>query len=292
MALPIAPVVVITAVVVALRWAAPHRRSGGLGMVVLEALRQVSGPARRAWIDAMVAESDTIDDPRERRRFTRGCARAALAAPAGPDTTPLLPRAAVGLSAATAAGLGAFGLVHYPGLRQGSAWIAYVSVFIIGLLLYVLAGAQTAKWGTTSSHRAGVVAAAPAAACAWYAASSDSPASFAVAMVCVLLPGLAAVWSVRRHGTAGAGIAAAAVGALTTGLLFFIGYVTTTYATGSGTPSGVVLREFTHSGVHDFRTWSIGDNLGGACFMLLFVPLVGAAVGLVAARITAQLRAA
>jgi hypothetical protein len=291
MALPIAPVVVITALVVAVRWAAPHRRSGGLGMVVLEALREVSGPARRAWIDAMLAESHTIEDPRERRRFTRGCARAVLAAPAAPDSTPLLPRVAVGASVAAAAGLAVFGLVHYPGLRQGSASMVYVAVFVVGLVLYALAGAQTANWGTASSQRAGVVAAVPAVASAWIAASSNSAASFAVAMVCVLLPGLAAVWVVRRHG-AGAGVAAVAVGALTTGLLFFIGYVTTTYATGSGTPTGVVLQEFTHSGLHDFRTWSIGDNLGGACFMLLFVPLVGAAVGLLAARITAQLRAA
>ena len=286
----LAPVVVIAALVVAVRWAAPHRRAGGIGVAVLEALRQVSGPARGAWIDAMVAESGTIDDPRERRRFARGCARAALAAPAGPGTTPLLPRAAVGSSVAAATGLAAFGLVHYPGLRQGSAWIAYVSVFIVGLVLYVLAGAQTAKWGTTSSNRAGVLAATPAVACAWHVASSNSPASFAVEMVCVLLPGLAAVWSVRRHGTAGAGIAAAAVGALTTGLLFFIGYATTTYARGSGTPTGVVLREFTSSGMHSFRAWSIGDNLGGACFMLLFVPLLGTAVGLLAVRITAKPR--
>jgi hypothetical protein len=288
MAFPIAAVMVIAALVVAVRWAAPHRRAGGIGVVVLEALRQVSGPERGAWIDAMVAESFMIDDPRERRRFTRGCARAALAAPAGPDSTPLVPRAAVGLSVAAAAGLAAFGLVHYPGLRQGPAWIAYVSVFVVGLLLYLVAGAQTAKWGTTSSHRAGVVAAAPAVACAWYAASSNGAATFAVAMVCVLLPGLAAVWSVRRHGTAGAGIAAAAVGALITGLLFFVGYVTTTYARGSGTPTGVVLSEFTRSGMHNFRAWSIGDNLGGACFMLLFVPLLGTAVGLLAVRITAK----
>jgi uncharacterized membrane-anchored protein YhcB (DUF1043 family) len=31
----------------------------------------------------------------------------------------------------------------------------------------------------------------------------------------------------------------------------------------------------------------VGDNLGGACFLLIFIPVVGIAIGLVAARLAA-----
>jgi len=72
--------------------------------------------------------------------------------------------------------------------------------------------------------------------------------------------------------------------ALTAGLLTFASYVATTHAT-LGPPTATLLQEFARSGAHDYRSWVIGDDLGGAVFLLLFVPLLATALGMLAARL-------
>ncbi|MCL2395959.1 MAG: hypothetical protein FWC87_14900 [Acidimicrobiaceae bacterium] len=248
----------------------------------LEGYRRLSGPTRREWVDAMIAERDAIDMPAERRRFARGCTFALLTAPGHRDEGATVMRSVTALCAAVATGLAAFGLIYYPGLRSGSSWIPYLALFVIAIGLYTLCGAQVSKLGTFSIHRIGILAAIPALPCAWFVARGSGSTSYGVNLIVVLLPAVAAVWAMRRHRSAASGAVAAMDTALLAGLLFFVGFVWTTYASSSGIPTGVILQEFIRSGTSDYRTWSIGDNLGGACFMLFFVPAVGLPVGLLA----------
>jgi hypothetical protein len=111
--------------------------------------------------------------------------------------------------------------------------------------------------------------------------------AFACAMSTSLLPALAALVAIRREPRRADGSIAAGCCALTAGLATFIGYVFVTYTTDGGTPSARLLDDFRRSGARDYRTWVVGDNLGGAVFLLGFVLIVGIALGLIAAHATA-----
>lgn len=121
--------------------------------------------------------------------------------------------------------------------------------------------------------------------CAWFVAYSSEFDSYGLNLVIVLLRVVAAIWAGRRDHSAASGAVAAVDTALLAGLLFFVDFVFTTYATGSGTPSGVIFQEFIRSVARDFRTWSVGDNLGGACFMLCFIPVIGLALAIPLSRL-------
>jgi hypothetical protein len=73
------------------------------------------------------------------------------------------------------------------------------------------------------------------------------------------------------------GLVAGTTGALVAGLPTFIGFAAATYVTAGGVPTDLMLEEFRRSGSAGYATWAIGDNVGGAVFMLGFVPLLGAA---------------
>src|SRR5262249_4485281 len=96
----------------------------------LRALARYGAPAQQEGVAAMLAEHDALDDPAARRRFARGCLRAAVVGPGGGDGATTLVLAGVGGAIALAAGLAAFGLVHYPGLRDGWSWLVYLGLFV------------------------------------------------------------------------------------------------------------------------------------------------------------------
>jgi hypothetical protein len=111
------------------------------------------------------------------------------------------------------------------------------------------------------------------------------PVSGGTVIVVTLLPVIAAVCAVRRDRNADSGVVAAVCCALVTGLLSFVGYAAGTYATADRRPTAALLHEFARSGTRNYRTWLVGDNLGGACFMLIFIPTVGIVLGLIASRL-------
>jgi Phytanoyl-CoA dioxygenase (PhyH) len=49
--------------------------------------------------------------------------------------------------------------------------------------------------------------------------------------------------------------------------------------------TSALLQQFTRSDAHDYRSWAISGNLGGAVFLLLIVPLLATALGLLATRL-------
>ncbi|MGH9078095.1 MAG: hypothetical protein ACRDY0_11720 [Acidimicrobiales bacterium] len=81
--------IVVVAVVVVLVGVAFARRasSDSLAMYALRRLLDLSPPAQKKWIAAMLAEVDYVADPRQRRRFARGCLRAAAFSGRRADST-------------------------------------------------------------------------------------------------------------------------------------------------------------------------------------------------------------
>jgi hypothetical protein len=282
---------VVVGVAVVLRTAGRARRrsaASGLSVQLLRSLARVAPPERREWIDAMLAEHDAIDDPARRRQFARGCLRSALlTAPGARDNAALLVNSTIGLGVAAAATLAAFGLVHYPGLRDDGTWIVYLTVFVIGLAGYALAGLTAATLGSPHARRVGVLVGVPAIVLSWAAIEYSAPVSGGTAMIVTLLPAVAALWALRQDGNPDDGVVAAVCCALVTGLGSFVGYAAGTFATVDRRPTAALLHAFAESGTRNYRTWMVGDNLGGACFLLFFIPAVGIAIGLLAARLAA-----
>src|SRR5262249_36367693 len=109
----------------------PMGTSMSLTVTVLHRWAPLAAEPPRSWMHALPAQHDAIDDPAERRRFARGCVRAALVAPGGGDGATLLMRGAVAAAIASAAGLAAYGLVHYPGQRDDLSWLVYLGLFTV-----------------------------------------------------------------------------------------------------------------------------------------------------------------
>jgi hypothetical protein len=193
----------------------------------------------------------------------------------GRDGTPGSVLGSLSVAVLAAAALAAFGLVHYPGLRSGSLWILYASAFAVGLIGYAVLGWQVGRLGTGRAHRAALVCAAPALPCGWWIAGDDGVHSYGLYLLLAVLPVVAAWWVVRRERDPGHGFAAAVQTALLAGLFFFLGFVATSYARGTAAPSAADLHRYATSGIDGLRAWAIGDSLGGACFMLIAIPLTG-----------------
>jgi hypothetical protein len=177
-------------------------------------------------------------------------------------------------------GLATFGLVHYPGLRDGVAWLVYVVLLVIGVVGYVLGGLVVSRIGQPS--RFAIEAALPALVLSALAATGTGPASFGITFAIFVLPGIAGFLVARQTQSWTRGFIDAAACGLLAGLFAFVGYVAAVYLTGGGTATAGLLAEFRASGARDYRTWIVGDDLGGACFMLAFIPIAGMAVGVVA----------
>jgi len=258
------------------------RRESGRPRVPETAARVRECAAAPDWIAAMRAEHAAIADPRERRRFARGCVRAVLLGSMPADRIGRLMQSTLMLAIAGAAALATVGLLRYPGLRSGW-WLAYVAVFVALLVGYGVVGRLIAVSGTREARLLGVAAALPAVGLAAVAGLADDGLAGAVPHLTFVLPAFAA-WAATRHGErAEIGIVAAASCAVTAGLLAFLTFVSLTYARNGGSPSPALLAGYRRSGIHDYATWAVGDNLGGAVFLLGVILVVGTAAGTIVA---------
>jgi hypothetical protein len=263
----------------------PNRVRGSLALQALRATSQISTADRREWIDAMVAECSSIDDEAERRRFARSCLRGAFFVTSGDGTSSAV-LLFLGALIAVAGALAVYALAHYPGLRTGASWIVYLGAFVGGLAFYFVAGVYAAGLGSATARRIGILCGLPALPFCWACARFNGAWTGAIGMSTVLLPALAALCAIATQRNRVSATAAAMCSAVVAGLLAFIGLAATSYAMSSNHPTAAMLREFRASGVHDYRTWLVGDNLGGACvMMLLFIPLIGMPLGLLASKL-------
>jgi hypothetical protein len=253
-------------------------------------------PAGRAdWGRAMVAELDAARGPRERRRFSRGCARAVAvmrlrAALGGPHRDGAGVRAVVLAAAAAALALAGYGLIRYPLLRADAGARVSVVVLLAVLLGYAVCAIGLSR-GTTAAaagaRRLGLLGGLAVGA-AWLMVAFPTPSLkawvAAPLLVAVLAPAGVAVLAGRASGDARAATAAALWCGLVGGLLVFVVWVTATYLQDGGPFDPQLIRDFHASGARDLTTYAVGDNLGGALGMLVIVPVVALAFGSLAAR--------
>jgi hypothetical protein len=285
----VAAALVVVGITVLTRRAARDRDRvrGPLALQALRATSHISTADRREWIEAMIAECQSIDDDAERGRFARSCLRGALFVTSG-DSTSAAVFIVIGALVAVAAALAVYALTHYPGLRTGVSWLVYVAAFVAALTLYFIAGVYAAGIGNARARRIGILCGLLALPFSWTAARFSGAGSVAVGMSTLLLPAFAALCAIATERTRANATAAAMCSAVVAGLLAFIGLAATSYAMSSNHPTAQMLREFRASGVHDYRTWMVGDNLGGACFMLLFVAVVGLPLGILVAQLAGR----
>ncbi len=274
--------VVVTAVAVVI--AQGRRRpvaadaGGDTAERMLVAVARLAPEARRQWILAAVAERRASYDRRGRRQLALGAARAALTRSA--TSSPVDVERLTGALAVMVLALAAFGLVHYPGLRDGVAWLVYLVLLVIGVVGYVLGALVVSRIGQPS--RFAIEAALPALVLSALAATGTGPASLAIVVAIFVLPGITGFVLARRTRSWARGLVDATACGLLAGLFAFVGYVTVLYVTDGGTATAGLLAAFRASGARDYRTWIVGDDLGGACFMLAFIPVAAIAVGVVA----------
>ena len=199
-------------------------------------------------------------------------------------------RAVVFAGIAGAAGLVAYGLARYPGLRTENGVWASVALFISVLAIYgtiTLALSRGMSPETVFARRYGL-AGGVLVGVAWLAALAPPHVLKAwVALplaTAVLAPACIAGLAARRR-DATTGTRAALWSGIVGGLGIFVVWVTTTYARNGGPYDAGMLRDFHNSKARDLATYAVSDNLGSALVLLLLVPMLALAIG----SLTAQL---
>lgn len=242
-------------------------RGDGVALQVLRALERTSTGSRREWLAAMLVEHDAIPDAARRRRFARGCMRAAIRRVGDADRCSGWVDATILLPVAASLVLVTYALVHHPTLRAGSGWPFALAVVAVGLAGCGLAGHHVGRLGSVRARTAGVLVAAPVVVLAAVATTTTGAASVGLAMAPALLPAVAATYALRREGDRDQALVAAATGALATALVAF------------ATISATAL--VTHPGPD---TAALADRLTGACVLLVVLPLTGLALGTLVAQ--------
>jgi hypothetical protein len=268
---------VVAAAVVAFR----RRPADGFAAGLLRALDRLSSGARHEWIAAMVAEHESIHDPRARRAFARGCLCAALRHPSS-DRTETAVGAAVIVPIAAAGALAAVGLVRYPWVRTGSWWPLYTALFACALAACGVGWWIVARLSSRTAALVAVALAPATALCSWMAMRSASSLSVSFALLPAVFPAAAVSVTARHDHSRERAAVAAVCGAIVVSLLFFVGAVATTYL-GHPPHNTTMLAEFAKSGAPDYRTWVVADNLSGAAVMLVLLAVAGLASGTLAA---------
>jgi hypothetical protein len=280
-------IVVVAALLLSAVWLALSCRGSndGVAALLLRALAGLSSADEQNWISAMLAEHDSLDDRGARRRFARGCLRAMLLPRRESDLYAKLFGGLIGAAAIGSLGLAVGGLIHYPGLRTGWLWIVVSVVFAVTVVSYAAIGMRLGQIGSPSTRLVAMMATSPAILIGWWAGHADGVVS-SVTVIVLAIPSAIVGTGIARsqlHRDQ-AGIAVGCVAA-TSGLFVFVAYTLTTYVTVGGPATTSLRHQFSQSGATDYRTWVVGGNLDGAVFLLLFMPVVAGALGLLSARL-------
>jgi hypothetical protein len=237
---------------------------------------------RPEWGRAMLTEVEQVSDAGARRRFAFGCIRAlALSVPrtAGGFLAAGLLSVAVVLTA----------LIRYPGLITGvGTWLACGFFFVV-VVGYVVAAAGLAGRLAATKLTTAVLVAGGSIAGSWMLvglSASAAPPSAVPMTLLVLAPSVALVlgWgATRRSSSSATGVQCVSLAALEAGLgLFLLWAGTTVVFAGRPYDSGMV-RDFRASAATDLATYAVNDSLGSGMMLLLLVPLVSLAAGVMGA---------
>ena len=244
----------------------------------------------------MRIELDHVAGTPQRWRFSLGCAWAAVVIRTRATLGSREPggeglRTVVFIGIAAAAGLVAYGLTRYPGLRSGVDVWASVAVFLTVMFLYATLALSLSR-GTSSEvaagRRYGLVGGLIIGG-SWLMALSPPGALkgwVAFPLVVALLgPACVAALSTRRRNDPRTGTRAALWSGIVGGLGVFIVWVTTSYARDGGPYDAGLLRDFHNSHAPDLATYAVSDNLGSALVLLLLIPTFALALGSLTARL-------
>ena len=263
----------------------PMSKRRDLPAVLLAVSVSVFGASRPEWGRAMAAELTGLDGRRTRWVFALGCMRS-LAVTLPPPGSRRVVNAAATAAAAASLGVVVLALVRYPGVVSGAGtWVA-LAAFVAVLAVYVVATAHLTP-RLAGGPLVMAVVAGVAIAGSWVgiglSASLSGPAASSMALVAVgPLVAMAVGWlGTARSGSAGSGVACVGLAGLVAGLGLFLVWAGQAVATGGRPYDAGLLRDFTSSGASDLATYAVNDSLGTAMMLLLLVPLVSLASGLV-----------
>lgn len=200
----------------------------------------------------------------------------------------------MGVAIGASAALVAYGLEAYPGLRgEIGTWVA-VCVFATTLTAYgIIITVLSRETGNTAGigHRYGSVTGL-AVGGSWFLLLTSyalTPTlSFLPLAIALLAPPLAAgAVAAKKHSRA-AGTRTAIWAGLTSGMLIFIAYSVDILATQGKPYDPALVNEFHHSGATiTLASYAVGDGLTQALIMMVIVPVVSVAFGLLASLIAA-----
>ena len=271
--------VVALGVTVLLRHRRP--RSEGTSSRLFRAMANDASADAGDWTLAMLREHDAVEDRSDRSRFARGAILAVIRTkPSSRALATRLDVAADAVLLVAATGLAAASLIRYPALRADSSWIIYAVIFTFGLVCYAVAALVLSNFGTTRDHLIGALVAFPVLVMAWVAGSDPGAPSTLLASTVILVPALAGIIDVSITRERTTAWVAGTTCAITAGLAFFCGFVGAALATNGGPVLPSLASEAMRSVIHPYAAWAVGDTLGGACFMLVYVLVLGGLIGL------------
>lgn len=279
--------------------------------LLLDLVLRFVPPERRAWGKAMRAEVAAIEEPRSRRRFARGCVRAALASPLPPADAPAARRrmAAVVLIGTLVTALALYGQhrVAAEPYSGGRGALYRTTAFTIGIsALLTLIGlalwrARTSTAGARAARHFGIMAGGIGGLVVLAACTPigiDAVGAPVVTLTTVLLvvagAAIAGAHAARTSGEPASGVDAGLWSGVVAGAIVILGLLTLTFAaTGWFTHDGATVAQFHESlspqHAHEYHThWQtvtgfvIGENDDTAIILGLFgLPLLCLAAGAV-----------
>ena len=247
---------------------------------------------RLEWAQAMLAELDQVQGLHARWQFSLGCAWASVRIRLrSPEAGGAGLRAVILGCATVSLALVGYGLVHYPGLRSDPNLGGAMVVFLTTLLVYaglavVLAGGVSHQ--AISARRFGLVGGLATGA-GWLLGISP-PAALKGWVFLPLLIALVATIAGHRSRDTRTGNLTALWSGIVAGFTVFIVWTTVSYADAGGPYDSGLVKDFHSSGAHDLPTYAISDNLGSGLVLLLLIPTVALALGILGTRLLSATR--
>ena len=257
-----------------------------LPSLLLELGVLVLGSGRPEWGRAMTSELARLEGRRARWEFALGCVRS-IAFGMPPAGTQRVITAGSLLAAVTSVGIVAFALVRFPGLVTGAGTWVLLGAFVTVLLAYLVAAANLGALLVDARRLVTPVATGLAIASTWLALGLDASLGGPAALSGVLLGSgvLVAVaigWlATARSGSSRVGVGQVGLTALVAGFVVFLLWAGSAVAAAGRPYDAGLLRDFRTSGAPDLATYAVDDALGAGMMLLLLVPLVTLAAGLV-----------
>jgi hypothetical protein len=227
--------VAVWSLVRAARTAAPawraSGRDGAWALVVLASSWIPEGVP--GWRAAMRAEFESVEGRGARWRFALGCVRTALLLPRHVERRGRAAAGAVVIALGTCTALQVYGRVRYPtGIVGGVGYGALFITFLVVGAWMALFGFRATGSEARVDHRYGIVGGVAAGVLYVMAATPSSHAGHGgyAALLGVAVAVASGTMATRASGDHRAGVRAGLWVGLTSGLVFYIGLMTLTYA--------------------------------------------------------------